>query len=52
MNRIRRSALKKWLYGLLALALLIAAGVAAAQSQELSSEKACSGVAQKIQNSH
>jgi hypothetical protein len=47
MNRIRRSALKKWLYGLLALALLIAAGVAAAQSQELSSEKYAAALLKK-----
>lgn len=47
MNRIRRSALKKWLYGLLAVALLIAAGVAAAQSQELSSEKHAAALLKK-----
>lgn len=47
MNRIRRLALKKWLYGLLALALLIAAGVAAAQPQELSSEKHAAALLKK-----
>ena len=47
MNQIRRSALKKSLYGLLALALLIAVDVAAGQSQELASEQSAAALLKK-----